>query len=99
MSGQQLTGRFFSHPYQVTVYKMAAKIPAVLSQQPCYCRCDQALGHNSLHSCFENPARRRRAAWSRLFHLHEGSRLQLPADPEGKISRSKSAPASKRASG
>ena len=20
---------------------------------PCYCRCDRALGHKSLHSCFE----------------------------------------------
>ncbi len=53
LAGDQLTGPYFSHPYQVTVYKMAAKIPAVLHQQPCYCHCDRALGHNSLHSCFE----------------------------------------------
>ena len=53
LSGQQLTGPNFSHPYQVTVYKMAAKIPAVLHQEPCYCHCDRAMGHNSLHSCFE----------------------------------------------
>lgn len=53
LSGAQLTGPYFSHPYQVTAYKMAAKIPAVLHQQPCYCHCDRALGHNSLHSCFE----------------------------------------------
>ena len=53
MSGNQLTGPYFAHPYQVTVYKMAAKIPAVLHQQPCYCRCDREMGHNSLHSCFE----------------------------------------------
>jgi hypothetical protein len=53
MSGTQLTGPYFSHPYQVTAYKMAAKIPAVLHQQPCYCRCDREMGHNSLHSCFE----------------------------------------------
>jgi hypothetical protein len=53
LSGDQLTGEYFSHPYQVTAYKMAAKIPAVLHQQPCYCHCDRALGHNSLHSCFE----------------------------------------------
>jgi hypothetical protein len=25
----------------------------VLYQLPCYCRCDRALGHTSLHSCFE----------------------------------------------
>jgi len=53
MSGTQLSGPYFAHPYQVTVYKMAAKIPAVLHQQPCYCRCDREMGHNSLHSCFE----------------------------------------------
>jgi hypothetical protein len=32
---------------------MAAKIPNVIHQQPCYCHCDRAMGHNSLHSCFE----------------------------------------------
>ena len=53
LSGDQLTGIYFSHPYQVTAYKMAAKIPAVLHQQPCYCHCDRVLRHNSLHSCFE----------------------------------------------
>src|SRR5438270_5512 len=53
LSGTQLTGIYFSHPYQVNAYKMAAKIPAVLHQQPCYCRCDREMGHNSLHSCFE----------------------------------------------
>lgn len=53
MSGTQLTGPYFQHDYQVTAYKMAAKIPNVLFQQPCYCRCDREMGHNSLHSCFE----------------------------------------------
>src|SRR5207248_4635089 len=32
---------------------LAAKIPKVLYQQPCYCYCDRALGHKSLHSCYE----------------------------------------------
>ena len=53
MSGAQLSGPYFTHAYQVTAYKMAAKIPGVLHQQPCYCRCDREMGHNSLHSCFE----------------------------------------------
>jgi hypothetical protein len=53
MSGNQLTGMYFQHPYQVVAYKMAAKIPDVLAQEPCYCRCDREMGHNSLHSCFE----------------------------------------------
>ena len=53
LSGDQLSGQSFQYPYQVTVYRMAAKIPAVLHQEPCYCRCDREMGHNSLHSCFE----------------------------------------------
>jgi hypothetical protein len=53
LSGPQLTGESFQHPYQAVAYKMAAKIPAVLHQQPCYCHCDREMGHNSLHSCFE----------------------------------------------
>ena len=52
LHGQQLTGPNFTHTYQVAAYKMAAKIPAVLHQEPCYCRCDRALGHDSLHACF-----------------------------------------------
>jgi hypothetical protein len=53
LHGDQLTGPYFAHDYQITIYKMAAKIPAVLHQEPCYCRCDREMGHNSLHSCFE----------------------------------------------
>ncbi len=53
LSGAQLTGPNFTHPFQATAYRMAAKIEAVLYQQPCYCRCDRALQHKSLHSCFE----------------------------------------------
>lgn len=53
LSGDKLTGPFFEHPYQVTVYKMAAAVPNVLYQMPCDCRCDLALGHKSLRSCFE----------------------------------------------
>ena len=53
LSGQQLTGPMFQYPWQKAVYEDAAKIPKVLYQLPCYCRCDKALGHTSLHSCFE----------------------------------------------
>jgi len=53
LSGNQLTGQFFREKWQVEVYKEAAQIPRVLYQLPCYCRCDRALGHTSLHSCFE----------------------------------------------
>lgn len=54
MAGGQLSGPYFAHSYQRTAYQMAAKIPNVLHQQPCYCRCDREMGHNSLHSCFES---------------------------------------------
>jgi hypothetical protein len=53
LSGKQLTGASFRYPWQVKIYREAAKIPAILYQLPCYCRCDRALGHASLHSCFE----------------------------------------------
>jgi hypothetical protein len=53
LKGAQLTGPNFSHTFQVAAYKMAAQIPGVLHQEPCYCHCDRAMGHNSLHSCFE----------------------------------------------
>jgi hypothetical protein len=48
----QLWSENAEHPYQTHAYDLAAKIPAVLHQQPCYCYCDR-MGHNSLHSCFE----------------------------------------------
>ncbi|MEO7003881.1 MAG: CYCXC family (seleno)protein [Acidobacteriaceae bacterium] len=53
LHGRQLTGPNFQLPWQVEVYKEVAKIPNVLYQLPCYCRCDRALGHKSLRSCFE----------------------------------------------
>jgi hypothetical protein len=53
ISKDQLWGADAQYPYQTRAYDLAAKIPAVLHQQPCYCYCDR-MGHNSLHSCFEN---------------------------------------------
>jgi hypothetical protein len=49
---EQLWAENAQFPYQTHAYDLAAKIPAVLHQQPCYCYCDR-MGHNSLHSCFE----------------------------------------------
>lgn len=48
-----LWGADAQNAYQTHAYELAAKIPNVLHQQPCYCYCDR-MGHNSLHSCFEN---------------------------------------------
>jgi Protein of unknown function with PCYCGC motif len=53
LSGAQLTGDNFRYPWQVHAYQQAAKIGNVLYQLPCNCRCDRALGHTSLRSCFE----------------------------------------------
>jgi hypothetical protein len=53
LSGTQLTGENFRYPWQVHVYQQAIKISSVLYQLPCYCRCDRALGHTSLRSCYE----------------------------------------------
>ena len=53
LAGAQLTGENFRYPWQVHVYQQAARMGNVLYQLPCYCRCDRALGHTSLRSCYE----------------------------------------------
>jgi hypothetical protein len=53
LSGSKLTGENFRYPWQVHVYQDAARVSSVLYQLPCNCRCDRALGHTSLRSCFE----------------------------------------------
>lgn len=50
---ERLWGANAQYPFQTHAYDLAAKIPIVLHQQPCYCYCDR-MGHNSLHSCFES---------------------------------------------
>ncbi|HET6181255.1 MAG TPA: CYCXC family (seleno)protein [Candidatus Sulfotelmatobacter sp.] len=53
LAKSDLWGADAQNPYQTHAYELAAKIPTVVHQQPCYCYCDR-MGHNSLHSCFEN---------------------------------------------
>jgi len=53
LSGAKLTGENFRYPWQVHVYQQVARISSVVYQLPCNCRCDRALGHTSLRSCFE----------------------------------------------
>jgi Protein of unknown function with PCYCGC motif len=53
LTGPKLTGENFRYPWQVHVYQQAAKIGNVIYQLPCNCRCDRALGHTSLRSCYE----------------------------------------------
>ena len=52
LTKDQLWGPNSRHPFQTHAYELAAKIPKVIYQQPCYCYCDRGMGHNSLHSCF-----------------------------------------------
>ncbi|HTB98988.1 MAG TPA: PCYCGC motif-containing (lipo)protein [Terracidiphilus sp.] len=53
LAGPKLTGDNFRYPWQVHVYQQAGRIGNVLYQLPCNCRCDRALGHTSLRSCYE----------------------------------------------
>jgi hypothetical protein len=53
LSKDQLSMEDAQNSYQTHAYELAAKIPVVLHQQPCYCYCDRSQGHNSLHTCFE----------------------------------------------
>jgi hypothetical protein len=53
LTKSDLWGADAQNVYQRHAYELAAKIPNVLHQQPCYCYCDR-MGHNSLHSCFES---------------------------------------------
>jgi hypothetical protein len=41
----------FRIPIVAKAYRVAARIPEVLAQQPCYCWCDK-IGHGSLVDCF-----------------------------------------------
>jgi hypothetical protein len=41
----------FRIPVVAKAYRIAARIPGVLAQQPCYCWCDR-MGHGSLVDCF-----------------------------------------------
>jgi hypothetical protein len=52
LTKDQLWGSNAQFPYQTHAYELAAKIPKVIYQQPCYCYCDRSMGHKSLHSCF-----------------------------------------------
>ncbi len=42
------------YAFQAHAYELAAKVPNVIYQQPCYCHCDRSVGHTSLHSCFSS---------------------------------------------
>jgi Protein of unknown function with PCYCGC motif len=53
LTQQQLAEMGETAPAQKESYKAAAKVPALMTQMPCYCYCDRNHGHKNLHSCFE----------------------------------------------
>jgi hypothetical protein len=53
LAGSELSGENFRYPWQIHVYQQAIKVSSVIYQLPCNCRCDRALGHTSLRSCYE----------------------------------------------
>src|SRR6516225_3703259 len=53
LPADQRVGANFRYPYQVHAYELAAKIPGVINQLPCYCYCER-IGHKSLHTCYES---------------------------------------------
>jgi hypothetical protein len=53
LSGAKLNGPNFQYAWQRHVYEQVARVASVAYQLPCNCRCDRALGHTSLRSCFE----------------------------------------------
>ena len=72
LGGFDLSGPSFKNAFQVRAYVLAAKIPNVIYQQPCYCHCDRSVGHKSLHSCFESTHGAHCAACMReLFYAYE----------------------------
>ena len=53
LSGAKLTGDKFPISLAGACLPAGGQVGNVLYQLPCNCRCDRALGHTSLRSCFE----------------------------------------------
>ena len=69
-------GEDFKYPYQVRAYQLAAKIPDVIYQLPCYCYCER-IGHNSLHTCFESTHGAHCAlCMKEVFYAYEQTKLK-----------------------
>jgi len=77
----QLHGELFQNAYQVRAYQLAAKIPNLLNQMPCYCYCER-MGHQSLHTCFETTHGAHCAiCMKEVFYTYEQSKLKkTPAE-------------------
>jgi len=76
LTKDQLWGEDFKFPYQVRAYELAAKIPGVLNQMPCYCYCER-IGHSSLHTCFESAhGARCGVCMKEVFYTYEQTKLK-----------------------
>ena len=72
----QLDARGLTDPLQIRAYEIAAKIPGVLNQLPCYCYCER-MGHKSLHSCFEGEhAANCDVCMKEAFYAYEQTKLK-----------------------
>ncbi len=72
----QLWGESFQYPYQIKAYELAAKIPDVINQMPCYCYCERG-GHKSLHTCFEGTHGAHCATCMKeVFYAYEQNKLK-----------------------
>ncbi|MDQ3181244.1 MAG: PCYCGC domain-containing protein [Acidobacteriota bacterium] len=55
MSAKDLPATLAPEMFTGTVraaYAAVKEIPETIAQLPCYCHCDKAFGHKSLHTCF-----------------------------------------------
>ncbi|MDR3792320.1 MAG: PCYCGC motif-containing (lipo)protein [Terracidiphilus sp.] len=88
-SGTQLHGSDFRYPWQVHVYQQVLKVSSVVYQLPCNCRCDRALGHTSLRSCFEtNHGTECSTCAKEGFYAYQQTRLgKTPAQIRAAIAR------------
>src|SRR5438874_11045939 len=69
-SGAQLDQMNLKYDFQRRAYQVAAKVPRVLHQLPCYCFCDRSAGHTSLHTCRSEERRVGKECRSRLWPEH-----------------------------
>jgi len=75
LPADQRVGELFKFPYQVHAYELAAKIPGVINQLPCYCYCER-FGHKSLHTCYEsNHGAHCGICMKELYYAYQQTRL------------------------
>jgi hypothetical protein len=89
LHGAQLNSAEFQYPWQVHVYQDVTKIGNIAYQLPCNCRCDRALGHTSLRSCFEGLHGAECATCAKEgFYAYQQTKLgKTPADIRAGIAR------------